>query len=166
MLPDERLRIVIISMLVSVWSGCGGKEQAAPPLEETEPQVEEVEAESLATGAIEGAQDDLAKPGIEKSRGQEPATASEPDGEVSPKSEQISFSAHGRYLIQVAAYQDRARAERLAGDLRLMGYPSGVVPGEGIYRVRIGFFEEVSEAEVLGERLKKELGLSFWVDKR
>ncbi len=166
MLPDERLRIVIISMLVSVWSGCGSEERSAPPLEETEPQVEEVEAESLATGVLEGTQEEASKPGLRGSREQEPAGSSKPGTEESQRSGRISFSAHGRYLIQVAAYQDRARADRLAGDLRLMGYPSGVVPGEGIYRVRIGFFEKVSEAESLGERLKKELGLSFWVDKR
>ena len=173
----ELMRIVTIIFAVAVLSSCGGEEHAVPSTDEpagalTQPQVEVAEAETQASEVSEGIRtESLLKPGLE--------ATPKPDGEGSPTSEseslleaggekagRISFSAHGRYLIQVGAYQDRVKAERLAEDLRLMGYPGGVVPGDGVYRVRIGFFEKVSEAEELGERLTKELGLSFWVDKR
>ena len=76
------------------------------------------------------------------------------------------YTPGGRYLLQVGAYKNRPSADRMAADLRDMGYPAQVVPGEGTFRVRIGFFRGVSEAEAVGRRLKQDLGVEYWIDNR
>ena len=47
-----------------------------------------------------------------------------------------------------------------------MGLAAEVVSEAGIHRVRIGPLSTVSEARTLGDRLKRDLGLDYWVDSR
>ena len=72
----------------------------------------------------------------------------------------------GRYVVQVGAYKHRAAAVAFAEDLSLMGLAAEVVSEAGIHRVRIGPLSTVSEARTLGDRLKRDLGLDYWVDSR
>lgn len=69
-------------------------------------------------------------------------------------------------MVQVGAFTSRAAAAALSADLGLMNLAAEVVREEGVYRVRIGPLATVSEARALGDRLKRDLGLDYWVDRR
>jgi len=76
------------------------------------------------------------------------------------------YSPTGRFLLQVGAYRNRSGAEQVASDLKRMGYPAQVISAKEIFRVRIGFFEDISEADAAGRLLKQGLGLDYWVTNR
>ncbi|MGK9476068.1 SPOR domain-containing protein [Melioribacter sp. OK-6-Me] len=62
------------------------------------------------------------------------------------------FEADGKYVIQVSAWRSKTKAENVASDLKRDGHNAFVlkvdIPGKGTwYRVRIGNFESVQEAE-------------------
>ena len=84
----------------------------------------------------------------------------------STKNPSIESFIDGRYLLQVGAFRTIEAAERMASDLKMMKFPTEVVSENGIYRVRIGHFEGVSDARKVGDRLKMELGLDYWIDNR
>ena len=75
-------------------------------------------------------------------------------------------SGLGRYVVQVGAYKRRTAAAAFAADLGLMGLAAEVVSEAEIHRVRIGPFSTISEARALGDRLRRDLGLDYWVDSR
>ncbi|HSG06133.1 MAG TPA: SPOR domain-containing protein, partial [Nitrospiria bacterium] len=74
------------------------------------------------------------------------------------------------YTIQVAALGSKATAEDLAKRLRRKGFASHIlplsVPNRGtLYRVRIGGFNTLKEAEKWVGHLKQEEGLSPFIAK-
>ena len=73
----------------------------------------------------------------------------------------------GAFLVQVAAYSDRARAEALAGRLRQKGYAAQIdsVPSNGqtLYKVRVGGFADRPAADAAKARLVSEEKLQAWV---
>ena len=74
----------------------------------------------------------------------------------------------GRFIIQVFATEESGAADRLAGQLKAKGYAGYVEPGRDgkkrdLFRVRVGPFQNRSEAERVASRLKKEEKLSTWV---
>jgi TolA-binding protein len=73
----------------------------------------------------------------------------------------------GGFSVQIGAFAKREGAERLARELRVAGV-GDVVVREGretppVYRVRAGAFDTRDEARALGERLRRERGLSYTV---
>ncbi|MCY4626972.1 MAG: SPOR domain-containing protein [Acidobacteria bacterium] len=66
-------------------------------------------------------------------------------------------AATGRFTIQVAAFRDRAAAERMLEQLAARGI-EGYLEGTsaGIFRVRVGQFESREEARTLAARLESE----------
>ena len=66
-------------------------------------------------------------------------------------------AATGRFTIQVAAFRDRAAAERMLQQLAARGI-EGYLEGTsaGIFRVRVGQFESREEARTLAARLESE----------
>jgi TolA-binding protein len=73
----------------------------------------------------------------------------------------------GGFAVQIGAFTRREGAERLGQDLRLSGVGDvSVIQGREtppIYRVRAGAFDARDEARALGERLRRERGLSFTI---
>ncbi len=73
----------------------------------------------------------------------------------------------GGFAVQIGAFSRRQGAERLAQELRLSGvgdvsvFQGREVPA--IYRVRAGAFDTRDEARALGERLRRERGLSYTI---
>lgn len=72
------------------------------------------------------------------------------------------------YTVQVAAFNDQATAQVLAGRLVKKGYKAYLlpqqVPGKGLWhRVRIGHYRERKEAEQMVERLLKNEQLTGFV---
>ncbi len=150
-------------ILVAVLMGCGGGEEA-PETSEPPPQepvvAEQQEVSGEVADSVRGAVDSL-----QAAVGQREAPVRAPPVKEShPR--RVVFTPGGRYLLQVGAYKNRSAADRAKADLRQMGYPAQAVPGRGVFRVRIGFFQKASEAESLGVRLKRDLGLEYWVANR
>jgi len=75
--------------------------------------------------------------------------------------------AAGTFQVQVAAYQERARAEALAGRLRQKGYRALIAdePDDGrtLYKVRIGGYMDRPSADAAKTRLAREEKLQAWV---
>lgn len=73
----------------------------------------------------------------------------------------------GNFQVQVAAYQERARAEALAGRLRQKGYRALIADeadgGRTLYKVRIGGYMDRAEADAAKTRLAREEKLQAWV---
>jgi len=83
-----------------------------------------------------------------------------------PPTASAMLSPSGRYILQVGAYRNRKSADEAANDLRLMGYPAQVIVVESMFRVRIGFFERVTDAKTMGKLLHSKMGIQYWVDNR
>ena len=158
---DRASRTILAVLLL----GCGGGEEAPNEAEQKLREMialkqQQIRADSAAVdstvdtrGEAVAPAESIAAPGREDSA---PVSREEP----------AVYTPGGRYLLQVGAYKNRPSADRMATDLRDMGYPAQVVPGEETFRVRIGFFRGVSEAEAVGRRLKRDLGLEYWIDNR
>jgi len=92
----------------------------------------------------------------------EPVAAEKPV-ETAPSPSKVT----GNFLVQVAAYQERARAEALAGRLRQKGYRALIADepdgGRTLYKVRIGGYMDRSAADAAKTRLAREEKLQAWV---
>jgi len=85
-----------------------------------------------------------------------------------------SFSKNGRYTVQVGSTVSESDANRMAGKLKNLGYPAYVVavqnptPGlTGVYfRVRLGGFDNYSEAKAFGDGTLAPAGYDYWIDRK
>ncbi|MCL2844230.1 MAG: SPOR domain-containing protein [Chitinivibrionia bacterium] len=86
----------------------------------------------------------------------------------------FTFSPTGRYVVQVSTVANPDLANSIAQRFERMGYPAYVARVENpttsligtFFRVRIGGFARVSEANNFGETVLRPLGYDFWVDNR
>lgn len=152
-------RILIFGLVFLI--GCGGQEDATDKMEQA---LEQMIAQSQKTASADSVQKDSVQSSASLG-------ALEPDASVVPPEDTVvrerpTFDPGGKYLVQVGAYQQKASARRVMEDLRKMKYPAQVVQGDGVFRVRIGFFSSVSDARAVGKRLQEELGLEYWVVNR
>ena len=73
------------------------------------------------------------------------------------------------YTVQVGAFLDPDRADRLTAELRADGVPTwrwdAVTRNRTFSRVRVGALQTREQAEQLARLLQQEKGLSFWVDR-
>lgn len=91
----------------------------------------------------------------------------EPAGNES-KNRSESKTRSGPYMIQVAAYKDKGKAQTLADSLRSSGYEAAVYGEEkkdGWYRVRVGGFSKIGRAKDVAEEITREKGLDAFVVK-
>ncbi len=89
---------------------------------------------------------------------------------TAPKVEKPAPKVGKNYVVQVAAFQDRKLAEAYANNLRKKGYNAFVErafvewKGGNWYRVRVGFFESIEQANKIANKLKREEKLErIWV---
>lgn len=91
-----------------------------------------------------------------------------------PGSYAPAFVKRGRYAVQVASLGSRTLAVELSTEFKEKGYPAYVTeitnPTAALqgtfYRVRIGGFATVADAQSFGENLLKPAHYDFWIDKR
>lgn len=71
------------------------------------------------------------------------------------------------YVVQVMAARTRTEAERIVRTLGSKGYPAFVTMAGGAsptpYRVRVGKYNNLREAESMAQRLKKEEQFNTWI---
>ncbi len=68
------------------------------------------------------------------------------------------------FAVQVAAVRDRTEADKIAARLKAKGYPAYITsPAPGMFRVRVGKFQQEREAAATAERLQKEEQFKPWI---
>ena len=87
------------------------------------------------------------------------ATVSQPEPQQSAQTAPATVSTTGMWAVQIGAFSDQAKAERLAADLRKQGFAAFQSPvatdGGRMVRVRIGPQKDRESAEAMAERLAK-----------
>ena len=141
----NRIALVLcLSLLVAITS-CGKKEQPAPPPPQPQAQVEKP-----------------APPPPKPEPKPEPAPAPEP--------EKPAFkSIPGDFTIQVAAWETREDAQKLADFYNGKGYDARVeqadVKGGEWYRVRIGMYKNSGDAHEVAEQIAEKYKSDIWLIK-
>lgn len=89
---------------------------------------------------------------------------------TTPKVEKPTARVGKSYVVQVASFQDKKLADAYASNLRKKGYNAFVErafvewKGGNWYRVRIGFFDSIEQANKVADKLKNEEKLEkIWV---
>ena len=86
-----------------------------------------------------------------------PAAAPAPPPSTPAEASVPATGRPGTWVIQVIALKDRAAAAALVRRLAAKGYPAFLEsPASGLYRVRVGRFNDRREAEQVRRRLEKE----------
>lgn len=101
-----------------------------------------------------------------------PEPPSEPIPEDEPEPARASGSplaepAGNGYVVQVMAARTRAEADRVARGLGAKGYPAFVTTATtgtpNRFRVRVGKYNNLREAQSMAQRLKKEEQFNTWI---
>jgi cell division septation protein DedD len=85
-----------------------------------------------------------------------------------------SFSKNGRYVVQVNSTASEAEANRMANKLKNLGYPAYVAAVQNptpaltgtYFRVRLGGFDNYSDAKVFSESTLAASGYDYWIDRK
>ena len=95
----------------------------------------------------------------------EPIPAEDPPAR--PADPALSEPSGNGYVVQVMAARTRAEADRVAHGLGAKGYPAFVTVSTAAtpnrYRVRVGKYNNLREAESMAQRLKKEEQFNTWI---
>ncbi|MDR0306593.1 MAG: SPOR domain-containing protein [Chitinispirillales bacterium] len=102
------------------------------------------------------------------------APAARPQTTLPRSGDSQNFVKGGLYVVQVNTTSLRSGAERLADELKKMGYPAYVAEVKNptpaligtYFRVRIGSFNGYSDAKAFGENTLKPAGYDYWVDRK
>ena len=88
--------------------------------------------------------------------------------ETAPRQQQPAASTvEGEHVIQVFSSADESQAKKLISQLSGGGFPAFLSPvevgGQTMYRVRIGPYAELSDAETIAARVRRSYKLDTWV---
>jgi hypothetical protein len=155
-------------LAMSFLSGCK-KNKEPIVIEEVAPQAS---AETDSTGTL-AEEPDLRKVG-EKSHSAKAHKAEGSSPAVAHINSHEGFSEDGRYVVQVAVFQEKSKAAALVKKLAGKGFPAYVASVENpsadmtgtCHRVRVGKFATISEAKAFGEHTLKPMGYDYWVDSK
>jgi cell division protein FtsN len=96
-----------------------------------------------------------------------PAVRRPPSSGTLATGERAGSGGYGPYCLQVGSFQRLANAEAQQAKLAEHGFEAVIVPanvsGEKYYRVWVPYLTSRDEAEMLGRRLQRELGLAYLV---
>lgn len=74
-----------------------------------------------------------------------------------PETDSPAQSEEGNYILQVGSFRKHSAADQVKARLALLGFEAyiedGVVNGEGVYRVRIGPYSNLSKLKSVRQRL-------------
>jgi DedD protein len=100
-------------------------------------------------------------------RSSEPPTLPAPRAAIAPTPD----PSEGAFVVQVAAFRQRTEADSVARRLAARGYPVFVTTvtsggtAQAFYRVRVGKYGSLQEAEAVARRLEKEEQFRPWIDR-
>lgn len=105
---------------------------------------------------------------VEADRPARKPKAATTSGSASKKTKGKPEENGGPYMVQVAAYKDKGRAEGLVDSLQSKGFGAAVYGEEkkdGWFRVRVGGFSKVEKAKEMAEEITRKAGLDAFVVK-
>lgn len=153
--------ILLLSLLI-LFCGCSKDEDIAQLEQET------MEAESADYISEETENQEFASSEIDTASTTEYAMTPEatPEEERAPEITP-SVSGQGGYTIQIASGNNFDNVNSLQQKYLERGYDAFIsqafIDGETVYRLRIGNFENFSEAKALGLELKDRYSVNFWI---
>jgi len=159
--------IGVIALSCSLLSACGSKEE-----EQKTPQAEATPAAEQPAATEEAqAQDEPALVPIQSLS--ETAEKSAPAATPAPVSSNIEQGSSGPFVIQVSIQPSRRAANSVVSKLSDQGIKAYVAevenPGElegTFYRVRVGYFSTIANAQQFGKEVLAPQGYAGWVDNR
>jgi len=169
------IRLFLIAALLLMAAGCGKKD--SKPKSGAKPATTNAQhkggAEALFEEFFDGNNSNAGK---ESQSNQKAATANnaKKKHDASGVGHDVNFSPNGRYVVQITTVVSPDLASQTAKKLEKQGYPAYVAkvenPTTGLigtyYRVRIGGFDNVSDAKYFGDDILKPLGYEYWVDNK
>lgn len=147
--------LIIFSLVIAVGAGCSKKKEDAAKLEQ------ELLNQDTVTDTVYDTTEIMTD-----------SSAKRPDAGAIPK-EASSFNmpqqpAGDGYVVQVASCPDEAYAQQLVDLYTKRGYQPFVThitfEGETYYRVRLGIYDNLSDAKAMQKELLDKYSLSTWVD--
>jgi len=167
------IRLFLVAALLLMAAGCGKKDSkpksGAKPTANTLHKAADALFEEFFDGNSTAENESQSK--------QKTATANSANSKKydSPRGgHDVSFSPNGRYVVQITTVASPDLASQTAKKLEKQGYPAYVAkvenPTTGLigtyYRVRIGGFDNVSDAKYFGDDILRPLGYEYWVDNK
>ena len=156
----------IIALACTLLSACGKKKEEKPV-----PQANATTVEEQAPVAEEPAQEEPALVPIQSLN--EPEEKAAPAEAPTFKSSSIEQGTSGPFVIQVSIQTSRKAANNVVSKLSDQGIKAYVAevenPGElegTFYRVRVGYFSTIANAQRFGKEVLAPQGYAGWVDNR
>jgi cell division septation protein DedD len=132
-----------------------GVVEAAESDESARPPVENSSTDSSAESVPELQVEEAAQTGQSKAPADKSSKSAEP------------VALEGEHVIQVFSSADEGQARKLISELAGGGFPAFLSPvevgGQTMYRVRIGPYTELTEAETVAARVRRSFKLDTWV---
>jgi cell division protein FtsN len=141
----RKLSLLICLALIYLTTGCGKKEPAPAPQPQEQAQVEQPAPEPV------------------------PEPEPEPEPEPKPEPQKEIVAIPGTFTVQVAAWETRTEAEKLAGFYNGKGYDSRVEEADlssgRWYRVRIGTYDNSVKAGKVADEIAEKYKSDIWIVK-
>ena len=157
-----------ITLSCALLSACGSKEEPAPQVE-AQPAAEAPAPAPVQEAAPEPAQEEPALVPIQSLSEEKAAPVEERPSHVSSVEQESS----GPFVIQVSIQPSRKAANSVVSKLSDQGIKAYVAevenPGElegTFYRVRVGYFSTIANAQQFGKEVLAPQGYAGWVDNR
>jgi cell division septation protein DedD len=156
------LILIVLVGVLTLFAGCSKDEEVA----DLEREVKEAEskdylADTTAEAGVQALVDTV-------SREQYALTPEETPEERAAEQYMPRHPGTGGFTVQIAAGSNPEYAKYMADKFTGRGYDAfvteAVVEGVTFYRVRIGTFETIAEAEQTGMMLQDRYSVSFWID--
>ena len=142
----KKLSLVLCLSVLYLVAGCGKKEE--PPAPAPQPQVQAPVVKPDTTPKVVT-----------------PAPAPEPKPEPTPTFKSVP----GNFTVQVAAWETRENAEKLADFYNRKGYEARVedadIASGRWYRVRIGSYDNSGDAHEVAEQIREKYKSDIWLVK-
>jgi cell division septation protein DedD len=164
-----------ITLSCALLSACGSKEEQPAPQAEAKPAVEAPAPVQEAAPAPEPVQEEPALVPIQSlsEADDKPTLVESRNFAASGSGASIEQESSGPFVIQVSIQPSRRAANSVVSKLSDQGIKAYVAevenPGElegTFYRVRVGYFSSIANAQQFGKEVLAPQGYAGWVDNR
>ncbi len=130
-----------------------------------EEEIRAIEKEATETGAA-AVTDSLERPDWKAAQAKDTATTTERQQPARPR--QPDYSDLEGYVVQIGSYSSYDFAQMMAEKYQQRDFPAFVqaaeLDGQTYYRLRIGVYETVQDAKVIGDILNDRYSADYWID--
>ncbi len=162
-----------ITLSCALLSACGSKEEQPAPQAEVKPAVETPAPVQEAAPAPEPVQEEPALVPIQSLSETEDKPSLIESRSFASSGASVEQESSGPFVIQVSIQPSRRAANNVVSKLSDQGIKAYVAevenPGElegTFYRVRVGYFSSIANAQQFGKEVLAPQGYAGWVDNR